>query len=72
MTKASTANFTKSIAKLGSGKRRVNAIAFGPAAAGIGRDRRCKARRLGADMPLARPGQSAELAPAFVNHALRS
>lgn len=73
MTKAGIVNFTKSMAKqLGSRKIRVNAIAPGPIWTPLqvsGGTTDVKLVGFGADTPLGRPGQPAELAPAFVNLA---
>jgi NAD(P)-dependent dehydrogenase (short-subunit alcohol dehydrogenase family) len=73
LTKAGIVNFTKSMAKqLGGRKIRVNAIAPGPIWTPLqvsGGTTDVKLVGFGADTPLGRPGQPAELAPAFVNLA---
>ncbi len=73
MTKAGIVNFTKSMAKqLGQRNIRVNAVAPGPIWTPLqvsGGTPDLKLVGFGADTPLGRPGQPAELAPVFVNLA---
>ena len=73
MTKAAIVNFTKSMAKqLGKRKIRVNAVAPGPIWTPLqvsGGATQQKLQNFGADTPLGRPGQPAELAPTYVELA---
>ncbi len=69
-TKAAIVAFTKSLAKQLGGKGiRVNAVAPGPVWTPLqvsGGQSQEKLVKFGADTPMERPGQPAELAPAFV------
>lgn len=70
MTKAAIANFTKSLAKqLAKQGIRVNAVAPGPfwtALQVCGGQTRERLKEFGADTPLGRPGQPAEIAAVYV------
>ena len=70
MTKAAIANFTKALAKqLAKRGIRVNAVAPGPfwtALQVTGGQTGERLREFGADTPLGRPGQPAEIAPVYV------
>ena len=75
MTKAAVQNFTKSMAKqLASRQIRVNGVAPGPIWTPLqpsgGQDPK-KLPQFGADTPMGRPGQPAELAPLYVLLASR-
>jgi NAD(P)-dependent dehydrogenase (short-subunit alcohol dehydrogenase family) len=75
MTKAAVMNFTKSMAKqLAKKQIRVNGVAPGPIWTALqpsgGQDPK-KLPQFGADTPLGRPGQPAELAPLYVLLAAR-
>jgi NAD(P)-dependent dehydrogenase (short-subunit alcohol dehydrogenase family) len=75
MTKAAVMNFTKSMAKqLAKKQIRVNGVAPGPIWTALqpsgGQDPK-KLPQFGADTPLGRPGQPAELAPLYVLLASR-
>lgn len=72
-TKAAIVAFTKSLAKqLGKEKIRVNAVAPGPYWTALqvsGGQPQEKVQQFGADTPLERPGQPAEIAPLYVTFA---